>query len=149
MSSRKALTSILAFSGTVATSLWACAPATWAGSLSPADGRGEYAPIQSISYEFGSKAMSRYFVKQGSACLVTLMVIEKSNPDQLLPMTAARIRLAMSPGQIAGLDSEEGRSLNFTCGEGAAKLIVDSGDRDKLMALQAQWAPKRLADEQP
>jgi hypothetical protein len=54
----------------------------------------------------------------------------------------------MYPGQIAGLDSEEGRSLDFTCGVGAAKLILDAGDRDKLMAPQAQWAPKKLAVEQ-
>jgi hypothetical protein len=50
----------------------------------------------------------------------------------------------MSAGEIASLDSEEGRSLNLTCGEGAVKLIVDAGDR---MALQAQRGPKKLAEE--
>jgi hypothetical protein len=79
MSARKPTISVLAFSGTIAASLCACACAAWAGSASPPDGRGEYKPIQSISYEFGSKAMSGYFVKQGSACLVTLMVIDKSD----------------------------------------------------------------------
>lgn len=148
MSFRKPSTTVFAFSATIAGSFLACAAAAWAGSASPADGRAEYKPIQSVSYEFGSKAMSGYFVKQGSACLVTLMVIERSDPEQSLPATATRIRLTMSPGQIAGLDSEEGRSLNITCGEGAAKLVVDAGDRDRLIALQAQRAPNWLAEEQ-
>jgi hypothetical protein len=42
----------------------------------------------------------------------------------------------LNPGQTAGLDSEEGRSLNFTCGEGATALLVDSGERERLVELQ-------------
>lgn len=148
MSIRKPSTSVLALSATIAGSFLACAAAAWAGSASPADGRAEYKPIQSVSYEFGSKALSGYFVKQGSACLVTLMVIERSDPEQPPPTSATRIRLTMSPGETAGLDSEEGRSLNVTCGEAAAKLIVDAGDRDRLMAVQAEGSPNSLAEEQ-
>ena len=141
--------SVSVFAATIAAGLLACAPAATAGSLPAAGARAEYKPIQSISFQFGSKAMSGYFVQQGSACLVTLMVIEKSDPDQLLPATATRVRLVMNPGQIAGLDSEEGRSLNLTCGEGAARLIVDSGERSKLIAEQALSAVKKLADDKP
>lgn len=47
----------------------------------------------------------------------------------------------LNPGQIAGLDSEEGRSLNVTCGEGAAHLLVDTGTTDKLVELQNQGPP--------
>jgi hypothetical protein len=53
-----------------------------------------------------------------------LMVIEKTDPDLPQP-TAARVRIMLDPLQVAGLDSEEGRSLNLTCGEGAATLAVD------------------------
>ena len=48
-----------------------------------------YAPIQSIAYEFGSKAMSGYFVPQGSVCLVTLMISDKIDPDRPSPATAS------------------------------------------------------------
>jgi hypothetical protein len=45
--------------------------------------------------------------------------------------------LMLLPGQIAGLDSEEGRSLNFTCGERGTTLSVDAGERDRLGNFQA------------
>ena len=48
----------------------------------------------------------------------------------LYSSTATRVRLVLNPGETAGLDSEEGRSLNFTCGEGATALVVDSGERE-------------------
>jgi hypothetical protein len=95
-----------------------------------------YAPIKSIRYDFGSKSMSGYFVDQAKRCVVMLMVYEKRDPDAAPSSTATRVRLVLNPGQTAGLDSEEGRSLNFTCGEGATALVVDSGDREKLVDLQ-------------
>ena len=39
-----------------------------------------YRPIQIMSYTFGSKAMSGYFVQENSVCRVTLMIGEKSIP---------------------------------------------------------------------
>lgn len=109
----------------VAACLWSSvALAAWAA---PAEGRTEFAPIQSISYAFGSKSMSGYFVQESTTCVVTMMILEKSDPEHLLPATPTRVRLVLNPGQIAGLDSEEGRSLNLICGEGAATLLVDVG----------------------
>ncbi len=95
-----------------------------------------YSPLKSISYEFGSKFMSGYFVEESGRCFITLMVIEKSKPDEPLPLTAARVRLALEPSQIAGLDSEEGQSINVTCGDNAKTVLVDVGARDKLIAAQ-------------
>ena len=110
------------------------------------DGDAGYKPIQSIAYEFGSKAMSGYFVTQGSACLVTLMISDRGDPDQPSPATAARVRLVLEPGQIAGLDSEEGRSLNLTCGAGAKTLVVSSGERSKLVARQGVALADRVQE---
>ena len=42
----------------------------------------------------------------------------------------------LDPGQVVGLDSEEGRSLSLTCGEDAATLVVSCGERDKLIEQQ-------------
>lgn len=130
------LPNISAFAGAIAASLWISVPGALGGSAAPVESQARYAPIQNISYAFGSKAMSGYFVERGSKCHVTLMIIEKSDPEVSLPPSPARVRLVLYPGQIAGLDSEEGRSLNFTCGDDATTLLVDAGARERLVKLQ-------------
>jgi hypothetical protein len=145
MLSRKLL-GISAFAGTIAVSLWTWMPAAWSGPPSPTDDTAQYAPIQSISQDFGSKSVRGYFVQRASACLVTLMVSERSDPDESLPPSATRVRLVLSPGQIAGLDSEEGRSLNLTCSNGATRLLVDVGETDRLVELRAH-ALQKVADD--
>lgn len=123
-----------AFVGAVAIGLWASAAS--AQTQPPVKEGATYAPIQSISYDFGSKSMSGYFVEQAARCVVMVMVNEKTDADAAPSSTATRVRLVLDPGQTAGLDSDEGRSLNFTCGDGATALIVDSGERAKLLELQ-------------
>jgi hypothetical protein len=125
---------------------WASTPALSGESRRQKEGDAGYLPIQSVSYDFGSKAMSGYFVPQGSVCVVTLMISDKSDPDRLSPTTAARVRLMLEPGQIAGLDSEEGRSLNFTCGGGAKTLVVNYGERSKLVAQQGVAVQNTITD---
>ena len=101
-----------------------------------------YWPFESISYEFGSKLASGYFVPQGDKCLLVLMIAEKADPvvepPPPPPPSPTRLRIGLAPGQIAGLDSDEYRSLNFTCGLDAATLLVEVGERNKLVALQTQ-----------
>ncbi|RWK61378.1 MAG: hypothetical protein E5Y65_24820 [Mesorhizobium sp.] len=138
--SRKTI-SISSFAGMIAASLWALASPASSGSLGPMEGQTQYLPIQSISYEFGSKFMSGYFVQEAATCFVALMIIEKSDPEAELTATATRVRLVLNPGQIAGVDSEEGYSVNLTCGMDATTLLVDVGARDKLVALQALALP--------
>jgi hypothetical protein len=133
-----------AFAGTVALSL--LTSAAFGQSQAPVKGEAEYAPIQSVRYDFGSKSMSGYFVDQAKRCVVMLMVTEKGDPDAAPSSTATRVRLVLNPGQTAGLDSEEGRSLNFTCGEGATALVVDSGDREELVELQTLTLRKTASE---
>ena len=128
---------VLAFGGTLAACLWASAPTASAGSSSAVEDKTVFAPIESIRYDFGSKSISGYFVEQAGACHVMLMVFQTADPDKSPPTSAARVRLVLLPGQIAGLDSEEGRSLNFTCGDGGRTLLVHTGARDRLVNLQA------------
>jgi hypothetical protein len=132
---------VSAFAGTIAMSLWVGVPSAVGG---PPDVDGaRYVPIQSISYEFGSKSMSGYFVQQSTTCVVMLMISDKSDPAA----SPARVRLALVPGQIAGLDSEEGRSLNVTCGTGATTLLVDVGEKGKLEAMQRLAVPNAVAEK--
>jgi hypothetical protein len=104
--------------------------------LAQASGQTIYLPVESISYEFGSKTTSGYFVREASACSLVLLVSEKSGLDSVPATSAARLRLTLNPGQVAGLDSAEGQSLNFTCGADARLLLVDAGDMDKLAEMQ-------------
>jgi len=137
--------SIAVVAGAAVMGSWAAIPAALGGSTTPVEDQGRYLPIQSISYEFGSKSMSGYFVEQNATCLVTLMIVEKVDPERPLSLSPMRVRLVLYPGQIAGLDSEEGRSLNFTCGEDATTLLVDIGERETLVALQAAALQKAIA----
>lgn len=125
--------------------LWALS----ASSEAPAgemEQRAQYRPIQSISHSFGSKFMSGYFESQAGACFVVLMIGEKHDPDSdAAPLSAMRLRLPLDPGQVAGFDSEEGRSVNVTCGKGAETVTVDAGTRSKLVALQSVRLPRDVA----
>jgi hypothetical protein len=136
---------VVAIAGVTTVTLFASAPAAISGSPSPQT-RAEYKPVQSISYEFGSKSMSGYYVREDRACLVMLMIAEKNDPEMSMAPSPTRVRLTLNPGQIAGLDSEEGRSLNVTCGADAATLIVDAGDTRKLIARQASRPQRDLAE---
>jgi hypothetical protein len=124
-----------AFAGTFVVSLYLAAPAALGGSPAAED-QAWYQPIQSLSYVFGSKSTSGYFEQRSGACFVTLMITEKSDAEAPLPLSPTRARLILYPGETAGLDSEEGRSLNLTCGEAAATLLVTTGDRERLVELQ-------------
>ena len=115
-------------------------------SRPPIKDKNTYAPIESIGYDFDSKSMSGYFVEKAARCVVMLMVYEKGDPDTVPWSTATRVRLVLNPGETAGLDSEEGRSLNFTCGEGATALVVDSGEREKLVELQRLTLSKTASE---
>jgi len=126
-------TTISAGALVVGLSAWATA-----ASSEPAQkaDRAQYRILQSISYEFGTKFTSGYFVRRTGKCHVNLMLADKSDPEQPSPQKPARVRVILNPGQMLGLDSEEGKSLNFTCGSDAAALLVDAGERDRLTALQ-------------
>ena len=140
--SRK-LVGITSFAGMVAAALLASAPAASGGS--PIDGEASFRPIQSISYEFGSKFMSGFYLQQSGACVVYLMITEKIDPDAPLRITATRVRIALNSGQVAGLDSDEGRSLNLTCANDGEALVVNTGARDTLVAMQEHAIREQLA----
>jgi hypothetical protein len=137
--------SIAAIAGSITMCSWGLGSDASAAPPDVASGQARYKPIQGMTYEFGSKLMTGYFVKQSAACVVTLMITERSDPEEPLGLSPTRIRLILWPGQVAGMDSEEGKSLNFTCEEDAAALLVDIGERDKLVALQGASLVEKTA----
>jgi hypothetical protein len=86
-----------------------------------------YRQMQSITQDFGSKSANGYFLSEGGKCHLTLMVAEKIDAEQPPRQTAARVRVSLSPLQHAAIDSSEGQTLNFTCAENAAALLVEKG----------------------
>ena len=99
---------------------------------------GRYKPQQPISYEYGSKVVRGSFVEEAAQCVVTFMVTEKAPRTASMPLsTPARFRLLLNPGQVAGLDSAEQRSLNLICGESGKNLLVDFGETGMLATRRA------------
>jgi hypothetical protein len=99
-----------------------------ATSAAPAAGdEATYSPMQSISHDLGSKSAIGYFLRDAGECQIVLMIAENADPESGPLPSAARLRLALRPGQAAGLDSEEGRSIDLTCDDEAATLTVRSG----------------------
>lgn len=83
-----------------------------------------YRPIESISYVIGSKRAIGYFTRGRETCELTLMIAEAVDPVASDPLSAARVRVALSPGEGAAVDSEEGQSIDLTCGPDAETLLV-------------------------
>ena len=90
-----------------------------------------YQPIEAMDEHLGSKSALAYFVSEGGACSVVVMVSEKFDADGATPATsAARVRLALPPGRSISLDSEEG-SLKIECGRNAEVMHVATSPRDQ------------------
>ncbi|HZF36582.1 MAG TPA: hypothetical protein VE914_22520 [Candidatus Angelobacter sp.] len=123
----------IAFSGLLIASL--AAVATVASSATALPGETTYVPMQAISHDLGSKAAIGYFVREAGACQVVMMIGEKADAETASMSSAARLRLALLPGQRAGVDSEEGRSIDLTCGEAADTLIVRNGPTAEIAPL--------------
>jgi hypothetical protein len=130
----KRIITAAAFGGALAASVAVAATVATTASVG-APNEKIYAPMQSISYVVGSKSAIGYFVQEKGACRVVLMVAENVDPDVASAPSAARLRVALQPGQGAGLDSDEGRSLELTCGSGAASLTVRDGKSEDLAVL--------------
>src|SRR5215470_325911 len=98
-------------------------------------GQTTYLPMQAISHDLGSKAAIGYFVQEAGACQVVMMIGEKTDAETTSTSSAARLRVALLPGQRVGVDSEEGRSIDLTCGAGASTLIVRNGPTAEVATL--------------
>jgi hypothetical protein len=83
-----------------------------------------FKPAQAMSYVVGSKRAVGYFMAQTGECRLTLMIAEATDPDVGTPPSAARLRLAMVPGQSANFGSAEGGEVTLTCGSRAETLEV-------------------------
>lgn len=130
--SRTRMNATMAMCATAVLGLALVASAASANLATPVGKTDRYSEIQSISYDLGSKSTSGFFVQQDGECHIVLMVSEKSDADAAAQASPARLRLSLKPGQAAGLDSEEGQSLSFTCGAQAGYVTVTHGTTAEL-----------------
>jgi hypothetical protein len=96
-------------------------------TMSWGTGSETFGPIEDISYQLGSKRAVGYFEPRNGRCRLTLMIAEAVDPDEAQPSSAARLSLPMQPGESIALTSEEGQSIELTCGAGAQTVAVKCG----------------------
>jgi hypothetical protein len=85
-----------------------------------------YRPMQGFSYALGSKQAVGYFTSAEDRCELTVMIAEAVDLENSVPTSAARVRLALLPGQKARFDSEERATMEIACGADAATLLVEA-----------------------
>ena len=79
---------------------------------------------EAIRDTLGSTRAIGYFQAVDGQCELTLMIAEAVDPDRAAPRSAARLRFAMHPKQVAALASEEGPEMVLVCGANAATVEV-------------------------
>ena len=82
-----------------------------------------FTPTDGISYELGSKRAMGFFEPKNGRCRVTLIIAEAVDPSAGLP----RVSLPIRPGESATFTSEQGRSIELTCGKGAQTVSIKCG----------------------
>ena len=83
-----------------------------------------YRATEAIDYVLGSTRAIGYFQTVAGQCQLTLMIAEVVDQDRAAPESAARLRFAMQPGQVAVVGSEQGSEILLTCSAKAATLQV-------------------------
>jgi hypothetical protein len=87
-------------------------------------GPGVFHATEAMSYVIGSTRAIGYFQSVSGKCQLTLMIAEATDPDVAMPPSAARMSLALIPGQSLALGSAEGETLTATCGTGGETIEI-------------------------
>lgn len=74
--------------------------------------------------DLGSKKTLGYYGKQNGKCDLTVMVIENQRPGDSTDVSASRLKMAVTPGTAARIDSAEGRSVEYFCATDARRMFV-------------------------
>jgi len=100
-----------------------CVAATGMASAHPS-GPGVFRATEAMTYVIGSKRAVGYFQNVSGKCQFTMMIAEAVDPDVAMPPSAARMSLAMTPGQSIALGSAEGETMTATCGAGGETMEI-------------------------
>lgn len=87
-------------------------------------------PLMAASFDVGAKHIVSYFLNNDARCKLTLMIAEAASLDDHEPTAPVlRVRLIVSPGKNADIDTGEGKSLHFECEPDALAMNVVLLDR--------------------
>jgi hypothetical protein len=73
----------------------------------------------------GSKTVIAFYVPGNGSCNVEAVIWSSDDIDAT---TAARLRVSLTPGQTASIDSTENKSLALRCGDYAESLAAVDAD---------------------
>ncbi|MGQ0446701.1 MAG: hypothetical protein ACT4O2_16675 [Beijerinckiaceae bacterium] len=86
-------------------------------------------PLQGVSFDFGTKRAVSYFLRDGNACKLTLMLAELGRGEEVNGPAATRVTAAIEAGKAAHLDTVEGKTLEFKCLGGARVMRVEASNQ--------------------
>jgi hypothetical protein len=97
-------------------------------ALKPIVGTNAPVPARQSLFDFtlGAKQVIGYFNNEKGQCKVTIMVADAFDDARLADTPAVRFEVALEAGAKALMDTAAGRSLEFTCGEGAREMTVEA-----------------------
>jgi hypothetical protein len=79
-----------------------------------------------LDLTLGAKQVLGYFDNEKGQCKVTIMVADAFDDAGTPDSPAVRFEVALDAGAKALMDTAAGRSLEFTCGEGAKEMTVEA-----------------------
>jgi hypothetical protein len=82
-----------------------------------------------LSRQIGTKQTISYFQNEGGTCKLTLMVAEAFNGEDVPNVTTVRFQVAIGAGEVARMDTADGKSLAFACAAGAQELSISEGEQ--------------------
>jgi hypothetical protein len=91
-------------------------------------GPGIFRATEAMTYVIGSKRAVGYFQNVSGKCQLTMMIAEAAtDPRAAVPPSAARMSVAMIPGQSVALGTAEGETLTAICGAGGETIEIKRG----------------------
>src|SRR5208337_505659 len=78
-------------------------------------------PMKAVSLDVGDKHVVSYFLNDGGACRLTLMIADSLDAA---PAQPSRVVAAISSSKSARFDTVQGKTLSFSCENGAQSMSV-------------------------
>jgi len=85
-------------------------------------------PARGVMIDVGSKHTVSYFLTDGGKCNLTVMVGEKADDNGDNASVGARLKVSIDGGKAAVIETAEGKSLEFSCADGAGSMSVRTLD---------------------
>lgn len=86
-------------------------------------------PGKGVSLDIGYKHAIGYFTKQNQRCALTVVVAKGAGSELAEDSPGTRFSVQVMPGSTARIDSADGKSAEFLCGQAAKQMNTRIFDR--------------------